>query len=70
LHPIRSSLRYQERTMAITERRDENKRRKPADQRDGNTGKEKEPGVGDAAEDLDDDQADSGPDRDHEGFDR
>jgi hypothetical protein len=56
--------------MAITERRDDNKRRKPADQRDGNTGKEKEPGVGDTAEDLGDDQADSGPDRDHEGFDR
>jgi hypothetical protein len=56
--------------MATTQRSDNDKRRKPFDKRDGDTEEKHEPDVADAAADLDNDQADSGPDRDHEGFDR
>ena len=44
---------------------DDKKRRDPYDPRTGATGNDPEPSVPDGGADLDDDQADSGPDRDH-----
>ena len=54
--------------MATTQSEDDKKRRDP---RRGSTGRNSEPQVPDEdAADLDDDQADSGPDRDHKELER
>lgn len=45
---------------------DDKKRRDPRHPRTGSAGKDQEPSIPGEAEGLDDDQADSGPDRDHE----
>jgi hypothetical protein len=52
---------FKERTMPTE---DEKKRRDPKDPKTGRTGGDSEPSIVDDDADLDDDQADSGPDRD------
>jgi hypothetical protein len=53
--------------MSTTQSEDDKKRR---DSRTGSTGGKSEPQVPDDDTDLDDDQADSGPDSDHEELER
>ena len=50
--------------MPTPQTEDDKKRRNPNDPRTGSPGNESEPSVTDDDAELDDDQADSGPDRD------